>query len=56
MSVGLVRLAAIVLFMFSGMAAFGWGVHWSHSTALGLDSAGLFCYALSFFSIPQPPP
>jgi hypothetical protein len=53
--VPLLRLAAVVLFIFAALAGFGAGIHWTLQTILGLIAAGLACLAASGLTIPQPP-
>jgi hypothetical protein len=52
---GLLRLAAIVLFVLAALSGFDWLVHTSLGTLLGLVAAGLACWCASGTSIPQPP-
>jgi hypothetical protein len=39
------RIAAIILFLFAAIGAFGWGVNWALGTVLGLLALGLVCLA-----------
>lgn len=53
---GLLRLAAVVLFILAALGCAGLGVHWTTHTAVGVLAAGLACWAASTLTIPQPPP
>lgn len=50
----LLRLAAVILFVFAAIASFGWGITWAASTIAGLIAVGLACFAASF--LPNSPP
>jgi len=52
---GLLRLAAVVLFVLAALGGFGWLFHPELLTLLGLIAAGLACWCASGVSIPQPP-
>ena len=47
---GVLRLAAAVLFGLAAGCAFGWWFHATTTTDLGLVAAGLFFYLLSGFA------
>jgi len=52
---GLLRLAATILFILAALAGLGWAISWQLDTIVGVIAAGLGCWCASTLPIPQPP-
>jgi hypothetical protein len=53
--VSIFRIAAVILFLFAAVGAFGWGNSWTVGTVLGLLALGLACLAAAGLSAVQLP-
>ena len=52
---GLLRVAALVLFLAAALSLFGWLIHLGTVHAIGCIAAGLLLWLLSTLDIPTPP-